>query len=156
MRKDFTMIELIFVIVILGILAAVAIPRLAATRDDAEIAKAVNNINTLVSDVGSYYTSQGQFAANLADMTNVQIVSATGLTSAINAGGQPCIGIKLLGASAGLELTDNSDTLNGSAKTACASVVKAPGVKSIIDSKFNVDGKEVKGLKVGGTSDIKY
>ncbi|MDY3246866.1 prepilin-type N-terminal cleavage/methylation domain-containing protein, partial [Campylobacter sp.] len=30
MKKGFTMIELIFVIVILGILASVAIPRLAA------------------------------------------------------------------------------------------------------------------------------
>ena len=37
MKKGFTMIELIFVIVILGILASVAIPRLAATREDAEI-----------------------------------------------------------------------------------------------------------------------
>ncbi len=36
MKHDaFTMIELVFVIVVLGILAAVAIPRLAATRDDA-------------------------------------------------------------------------------------------------------------------------
>ena len=33
MKKGFTMIELIFVIVILGILARVAIPRLAGTRE---------------------------------------------------------------------------------------------------------------------------
>ena len=39
-KKAFTMIEVIFVIVIIGILAAVAIPRLAASRDDAEITKA--------------------------------------------------------------------------------------------------------------------
>ncbi|WP_418228279.1 prepilin-type N-terminal cleavage/methylation domain-containing protein [Campylobacter pinnipediorum] len=37
MKKAFTMIELVFVIVILGILAAISIPKLIATRDDAEI-----------------------------------------------------------------------------------------------------------------------
>ncbi len=40
MKKAFTMIELIFVIVVIGILAAIAIPKFAATRDDAEITKA--------------------------------------------------------------------------------------------------------------------
>ncbi len=38
-KKAFTMIELVFVIVVIGILAAVAIPRLSATRDDAVITK---------------------------------------------------------------------------------------------------------------------
>ena len=40
LKSAFTMIELVFIIVIIGILASVAIPRLAATRDDAEITKA--------------------------------------------------------------------------------------------------------------------
>ncbi|HIP02158.1 MAG TPA: prepilin-type N-terminal cleavage/methylation domain-containing protein [Campylobacterales bacterium] len=38
-RKAFTMIELVFVIVILGILSSVAISKMAVTRDDAELAK---------------------------------------------------------------------------------------------------------------------
>ena len=38
-KKAFTMIELVFVIVILGILSAVAIPQFTATKKDAEISK---------------------------------------------------------------------------------------------------------------------
>ena len=85
MRKGFTMIELIFVIVILGILAAVAIPRLNATRDDAEISKGASNLATLMSDLSGYYTSKGSFNTTAAggaaaavkwkDVTNVAMAS---------------------------------------------------------------------------------
>jgi len=47
--KAFTMIELVFVIVVLGILAGVAVPKLAATRDDATIAKMRGDIAAIRS-----------------------------------------------------------------------------------------------------------
>ena len=104
MKKGFTMIELIFVIVILGILASVAIPRLAATREDAEISATVANLRTLVSDATAYYTAKGEFPANTkwSDITNVPLDGATSdavganATAHLKAGGKNCIGVRLV------------------------------------------------------------
>ena len=51
MKKAFTMIELIFVIVALGILAMVALPRLASSKEDAEITRVKAEIAAIRSAI---------------------------------------------------------------------------------------------------------
>ena len=61
MKKAFTMIEIIFVIVIIGILAAVAIPKLSATRSDAEGADIVTSLASCINDAGNQYMMSASF-----------------------------------------------------------------------------------------------
>jgi general secretion pathway protein G len=70
MKKAFTMIELIFVIVILGILAAVIIPKLSATRDDADVSKIGSLIGTGIQEIADYVTSSGNVKDDFGEMSN--------------------------------------------------------------------------------------
>ena len=69
MKKSFTMIELIFVIVILGILAAVAIPKLSATRDDARVTNIVTQIGSIQAEIVEYVISQAKVDSNMSKMS---------------------------------------------------------------------------------------
>lgn len=73
-RKAFTMIELIFVIVVIGILSAIAIPKMAATRDDAQITK---GLATLAS-VRSAIATERQKRILRGDFTDIDVLDGDG------------------------------------------------------------------------------
>jgi len=72
MKKAFTMIELIFVIVILGILASIAVSSLAATRSDAMQATLLDNLRTCTLELATSYTASG--TENLSSLSCEQVL----------------------------------------------------------------------------------
>ena len=146
MKKGFTMIELIFVIVILGILASVAIPRLAGTRTDAEIATTVANLRILLSDLNSYYAVKGEFTEGAdgvkwSEITNVYLENAD--TQAVNGngylmvGGEICIEVSINNKTGVLPARINFTKYpTNKDKGVCKEVLEADAVKAFVDSKI--------------------
>ena len=71
MKAGFTIIELVFIIVIIGILASISIGKLSATRDDAKLSADVSNMNICIIDVGSRYAATKTIDLNITSCNNV-------------------------------------------------------------------------------------
>lgn len=68
-EKGFTLIEILFVIVVLGILAAVVIPRLTNTSNEARVSANASNKAFINTQVERYYFTVGSFpSTNLSEM----------------------------------------------------------------------------------------
>ena len=170
MKKGFTMIELIFVIVILGILASVAIPRLAATREDAEISTGIANLRTLLSDITAFYVAKGNFnGTKWRDITNVPLKDKNGaaITSSLKAIGDQtylsvnrknCLQIGMRDSTTSTFIAFKLVEANKN-DSACSKVLESNLVKPILESTIPSSGKQdgtknCTGVKNGGMSCI--
>ena len=82
-RKNagFTLIELLIVVVIIGILAAIAIPKFTATREKAFMAAAAADLRNLASLQEVYYNDYYSFTT---DLTAVGFTNSEGVVVAVS------------------------------------------------------------------------
>ena len=71
-QKGFTLIELLIVVVIIGILAAIAIPKFSATREKAYFAAMKSDLKNLASQQEIYYADEYTYSNSSTNLGFVQ------------------------------------------------------------------------------------
>ena len=76
-RKGFTLIELLIVVVIIGILAAIAIPKFANTKEKAYLAAMKSDLRNLATAQEAYLSDYAEYSD---DEANLAFNASTGVT----------------------------------------------------------------------------
>ena len=86
-RKGFTLIELLIVVVIIGILAAIAIPKFANTKEKAYLASMKSDLRNLVTQQESQLADSGRYATSFPPAVWRTTAGVTGPTITLTSDG---------------------------------------------------------------------
>jgi len=118
-RRGFTLIELLIVVVIIGILAAIAIPKFAATKDKAKLASVRTDLRNLETAEESYFSDYNTYGT----LAQLQPLFLVGLSTGNS--------MTITPATNGFSATANNASIT-SGITSC-SVQVAGGASSSVD-----------------------
>ena len=85
-RQGFTLIELLIVVVIIGILAAIAIPKFSNTKEKAYVAQMKSDLHNLVSAEEAFFADSVHYTPTLAQLKYRQSTGVGTPTIAVGAG----------------------------------------------------------------------
>jgi type IV pilus assembly protein PilA len=81
-KKGFTLIELLIVVVIIGILAAIAIPKFASTKEKAYLASEKSDLRNLATSEEAYFSGNQTYTTS---QSNLNFTTSQGVTVTISA-----------------------------------------------------------------------
>ena len=111
-KKGFSLIELIFVIAVLGIIAAVAIPKLLDSRGNAVVSTIKQDISTISTSIQSHYLlNQGITKITDAVNVNSQTWNISDQKLEFESENKTCIDIEINGVKLNITIDNNSSSL---------------------------------------------